>query len=651
MIQIIDKNGNISETDAALLTELKLKADLTETQPVSVAVLPLPTGSSTSALQTTGNSILSTIDGKIPSGLTVTSSRLQVELPPGGSGLTDAELRASAIDVNVVAMSGGGLTDIELRATPVPISGTVTATPTGTQNVDITANTVGISTSAKQDLLLAELQLKADLTETQPVSLASVPLPTGAATAALQTTGNTSLGNIDTKLPSGLTVTSSRLQVELPPGGTGLTDTELRATPVPISGTVTVNAGTDLNTSALALETTLQSVKTAVEIIDNAISGTEMQVDVLTMPSVTVTATDLDIRDLTFATDKVDVSGSTGVGVTGTFWQATQPVSAASLPLPTGAATSALQTQPGVDIGDVTINNAAGASAVNIQDGGNTITVDGTVTANLAAGTNNIGDVDVLTLPSIPAGTNNIGDVDIITMPNIVIGSGTVTTVSTVTNLSQLGGTAISMNTGVRDAGTQRVTIATNDAVPVTDNGSSLTVDAPVGTPVYVRLSDGAAAITTLPVSIATAPVLVAGSAIIGKVGIDQTTPGTTNAVQDIPATSGGLSKFHLVGAASTNATNIKASAGQVYTITAFNLNASPRYLKFHNTAGTPTAGSGVTDTYLIPGNASGTGLVLNIDKGIVFGTGIGITITTGIADADTGAISASEVVVNIYYK
>lgn len=36
------------------------------------------------------------------------------------------------------------------------------------------------------------------------------------------------------------------------------------------------------------------------------------------------------------------------------------------------------------------------------------------------------------------------------------------------TNVAQMGGTAVSMNTGVRDAGTQRVTIATNDAVPVT---------------------------------------------------------------------------------------------------------------------------------------------------------------------------------------
>lgn len=42
---------------------------------------------------------------------------------------------------------------------------------------------------------------------------------------------------------------------------------------------------------------------------------------------------------------------------------------------------------------------------------------------------------------------------------------------------------------------------ASGVAVPVTDNSGSFTVDAPVGTPVFVRLSDGSAAITTLPVS------------------------------------------------------------------------------------------------------------------------------------------------------
>lgn len=35
----------------------------------------------------------------------------------------------------------------------------------------------------------------------------------------------------------------------------------------------------------------------------------------------------------------------------------------------------------------------------------------------IPAGTNNIGDVDVLTLPALPAGTNNIGDVDVLTLP------------------------------------------------------------------------------------------------------------------------------------------------------------------------------------------------------------------------------------------
>ena len=68
------------------------------------------------------------------------------------------------------------LTDDQLRASPVPITGTISAT----------IDTSLLATKAKQDLLLAELQLKADLTETQPVSLASAPLPSNASTLAEQ---------------------------------------------------------------------------------------------------------------------------------------------------------------------------------------------------------------------------------------------------------------------------------------------------------------------------------------------------------------------------------------------------------------------------------------------------------------------------------
>ena len=77
---------------------------------------------------------------------------------------------------------------------------------------------------------------------------------------------------------------------------------------------------------------------------------------------------------------------NSSIAVTGTFWQATQPVSLASVPshAVTNAGTFAVQStnqaNSGVDIGDVTINNASGGSAVNIQDGGNSITVDGSLT-------------------------------------------------------------------------------------------------------------------------------------------------------------------------------------------------------------------------------------------------------------------------------
>jgi hypothetical protein len=60
---------------------------------------------------------------------------------------------------------------------------------------------------------------------------------------------------------------------------------------------------------------------------------------------------------------------------------------------------------------------------------------------------------------------------------------------------------------GTANAGVVTVQgIASMTAVQVGDNSGSLTVDAPVATPVFVRLSDGASAITTLPVSLASVP-------------------------------------------------------------------------------------------------------------------------------------------------
>ena len=108
-----------------------------------------------------------------------------------------------------------------------------------------------------------------------------------------------------------------------------------------------------------------------------------------------------------------------------------------------------------------------------------------------------------------------------------------------------------------------------------------------------------------------------------------------------------GASVAQIVSAASTNATSVKASAGVVTSIAAVNNGTSWRYLKFHNTSSAPTAGSGVVATYGLP---PGGGITLSFPSGVGFSSGIGLTITGGIAANDTTAIGASEVSATITY-
>lgn len=209
------------------------------------------------------------------------------------------------------------------------------------------------------------------------------------------------------------------------------------------------------NTTGLALESGgnldyLQGIETYTQVVSQAVSGTEMQVDVLTMPTVTVTATNLDIRDLTSVSDSISAvqSGSwtvtANIGTTGNLALESGGNLDYLLGIDTTLQAINGKLVSGTDIGDVTINNAAGASAVNIQDGGNSITVDGSVSAT-QSGTWNITNISgTISLPTgaatettlsslngkvtacntgavvigsaLPAGTNNIGDVDILSI-------------------------------------------------------------------------------------------------------------------------------------------------------------------------------------------------------------------------------------------
>lgn len=108
-----------------------------------------------------------------------------------------------------------------------------------------------------------------------------------------------------------------------------------------------------------------------------------------------------------------------------------------------------------------------------------------------------------------------------------------------------------------------------------------------------------------------------------------------------------GCSEFHLVSGAGTNANNVKASPGQLYGYRVYNNAGYPIYVKLHNTAGTPTAGSGVVATIAVQAGQAEKGF---IPPGRAFSTGIAMTIVKGIADADTSSVAANDCVVDLLY-
>lgn len=180
--------------------------------------------------------------------------------------------------------------------------------------------------------------------------------------------------------------------------------------------------------------------------------------------------------------------------------------------------------------------------------------------------------------------------------------------------------TAWSVNSGNKDNGTLRVTIVT-DQVQLTN---ALKVD-------------GSA--VTQPVSIATAPALVAGTALAGDVGLQ------------LRATNGLLTSYTSC-ANSNNATSVKGSAGSIAHIRAFNNSAVIAYLKLYNKASAPNPASDtVVDKILIPANTSGAGVVLDIAYGQKFTTGIAFAVVTGFGDTDNTSIAANAYSVTILYQ
>lgn len=184
--QIVDAGG-----EAVTVTGGKLDVNAT----ASLAGESLPVSGATSGVA------VAIVDG---SGNQITSFGGGTQYTEGD---TDASITGTALMVEdgsntLRAVTGNVANGLDVDVTRV--SGTVTVDGSGvTQPISAASLPLpsGAATSAKQDSLLTELQLKADLTETQPVSLASVPshAVTNAGTFAVQVDGAalTSLQLID----------------------------------------------------------------------------------------------------------------------------------------------------------------------------------------------------------------------------------------------------------------------------------------------------------------------------------------------------------------------------------------------------------------------------------------------------------------------
>jgi hypothetical protein len=108
-------------------------------------------------------------------------------------------------------------------------------------------------------------------------------------------------------------------------------------------------------------------------------------------------------------------------------------------------------------------------------------------------------------------------------------------------------------------------------------------------------------------------------------------------------ATVAGTTIAKVAAAASTNATLLKASAARIYGYEFTNLTAATKFVKFFNKATAPVAGTDVPVFIVaIPPNAY---IEESLTVPVAMATGLGYTITNGVADTDTTAVAANDVV------
>lgn len=142
----------------------------------------------------------------------------------------------------------------------------------------------------------------------------------------------------------------------------------------------------------------------------------------------------------------------------------------------------------------------------------------------------------------------------------------------------------------------------------------------------------------------------VAGQGLgVNVIGTVATFMSTNTPVAVQAAITNNMTAHRKFSAATTNATNVKATAGKIGNLVVTNLTTTTKFLKLYNKATAPTVGTDIPVlTYpLLPEETID---LFTSGLGLSFATGIGYAITGALADADTTAIGANEIIINMQY-
>lgn len=150
------------------------------TQPVSATTLPLPNGAATSSGQSSTNTaieLLAKLTDTQP--ISVTS----LPLPNDAATASNQSILSSKFPTSLGPKTSANSLAVVFPTDQATLSTSLVSLPafatTPTFNLGVLN---GAATSANQDLITAAITLQAKLTDAQPISATSLPLPTGAAT-------------------------------------------------------------------------------------------------------------------------------------------------------------------------------------------------------------------------------------------------------------------------------------------------------------------------------------------------------------------------------------------------------------------------------------------------------------------------------------